>query len=88
MSSYTYVDVYVFDIWICELRLCVCICVSIWFVCLHGMYDMYGMYVLKYVCVYDMYMNTYYILSIWLYDTTNIKKNGNNILLCTKRVIP
>ena len=42
---------------------CVCICVSIWFVCLHGMYDMYGMYVMyvryvwdvKYVCVYDMY---------------------------------
>ena len=38
---------------------CVCICVSIWFVCLHGMYDMYGMYVMyvryvwdvKYVCV-------------------------------------
>ena len=51
MSSYTYVDVYVFDIWICELRLCVCICVSIWFVCLHGMYDMYGMYIFKYVCV-------------------------------------
>ena len=49
----------------------VCVCVS---VCLHGMYDMYGMYVLKYVCVYDMYMNTYYILSIWLYDTTNILK--------------
>ena len=56
MSSYTYVDVYVFDIWICELRLCVCICVSIWFVCLHGMYDMYGMYIFKYVCVCVWYV--------------------------------
>ena len=43
MSSYTYVDVYVFDIWICELRLCVYLCV--YMVCVSTWYVRYVWYV-------------------------------------------
>ena len=49
MSSYTYVDVYVFDIWICELRLCVYLCV--YMVCVSTWYVRYVWYVYFKVCV-------------------------------------